>query len=93
MNRVPKLITKDYHGGQGYIHWNGYIDVDQLYTQPTVKITGSEDSYMYLIQVDMLEKIMRNYIQNPYVKDAEISDWNATDRFTGLIYFQDFRND
>ena len=48
---------------------------------------------MYLIQVDMLEKIMRNYIQNPYVKDAEISDWNATDRFTGLIYYQDFRND
>lgn len=92
MNRIPKLITKDYHDGQGYINWFGYIDVDQLYTQPTVKITGSEDSYMYLIQVDMLEKIMRNYIQNPYVKDAEISDWNATDRFTGLIYYQNFWN-
>lgn len=90
--REVKLMVKDFHTEKGYLKWNGYIDVDQLDTTPTVKITGS-DSYMYLIQVDMLEKTMRNYIQNPFVKAEDITEWDPTNHFTGLMYYQDFRHD
>lgn len=90
LNRVAKFIAKDFHQDQGYIYWDGYIDIDKLNSLPTVKITGSENSYMYLIQVEMLEKTMRNYIQNPYIKSTDIGDWNAIDHFTGLTYYQNF---
>lgn len=89
-NTKTVFIAKDFHEGKGTIEWRGCIDIDQIANAPTVKITGSEDSYMYLIQVEMLEKSMRNYIQNPYVKATDISDWDIPNHFTGLYYSKDF---
>lgn len=84
------FIVKDIHEGKGIIQWRGCIDIDQIANAPTVKITGSEDSYMYLVQVEMLEKAMRNYLQNPYAKATDISDLEIPKHFTGLYYFKDF---
>ena len=84
------FIVNDFHEYQGNIHWDGCIDIDQIASAPTVKITGSENSYMYLIQVEMLEKVMRNYIQNPYTKATDISDWVVPKHFTGVHYYKDF---
>ena len=84
------FIVKDVHEGKGIIQWRGCIDIDQIANAPTVKITGSENSYMYLIQVEMLEKAMRNYLQNPYTKATDVSDWDIPNHFTGLYYFKDF---
>lgn len=89
-NTKTVFIAKDFHEGKGTIEWRGCIDIDQIANAPTVKITGSEDSYMYLIQVEMLEKSMRNYIQNPYIKATDISDWDIPNHFTGLYYSKDF---
>lgn len=89
-NTKTVFIAKDFHEGKGTIEWRGCIDIDQIANAPTVKITGSEDSYMYLIQVEMLEKAMRNYIQNPYIKATDISDWDIPNHFTGLYYSKDF---
>lgn len=84
------FIAKDICEGKGIIQWRGCIDIDQIANAPTVKITGSEDSYMYLVQVEMLEKAMRNYLQNPYIKATDVSDWDIPNHFTGLYYFKDF---
>ena len=84
------FMVKDFHEYKGYIDWRGCIDIDQIANAPTVKITGSENSYMYLIQVEMLEKTMRNYLQNPYIKATDISDWDIPNHFTGLYYSKDF---
>ena len=89
-NTKTVFNAKDFHEGKGTIEWRGCIDIDQIANAPTVKITGSEDSYMYLIQVEMLEKAMRNYIQNPYIKATDISDWDIPNHFTGLYYSKDF---
>ena len=84
------FAVNDFHEYKGNIHWDGCIDIDQIESAPTVKITGSENSYMYLIQVEMLEKTMRNYIQNPYIKATDISDWVVPKHFTGVRYYKDF---
>ena len=84
------FAVNDFHEDKGNIHWDGCIDIDQIASAPTVKITGSENSYMYLIQVEMLEKTMRNYIQNPYIKATDISDWVVPKHFTGVRYYKDF---
>ena len=84
------FAVNDFHEYEGNIHWDGCIDIDQIASAPTVKITGSENSYMYLIQVEMLEKVMRNYIQNPYIKATDISDWVVPKHFTGVHYYKDF---
>lgn len=84
------FIVKDYHEDKGTNQWVGCIDIDQIASAPTVKITGSENSYMYLIQVEMLEKVMRNYLQNPHIKATDISDWVIPKHFTGVHYFTDF---
>ena len=90
-NTKPVFIVKDFHDGRGTIKWKGCIDIDQIANAPTVKITGSENSYMYLVQVEMLEKAMKNYIQNPYVKAVGIEDWvNMPSHFTGLSYLKEF---
>lgn len=88
--RELQLRMRDFHQYEGNIHWDGFIDIDTLDTQPTVKITGSENSYMYLAQVDMLEKIMRNYLANPYKKSDDIRDFDGTEHFTGIMYDRDF---
>ena len=84
------FAVNDFHEYQGNINWDGCIDIDQIASAPTVKITGSENSYMYLIQVEMLEKVMRNYLQNPYIKATDISDWVVPKHFTGVHYYKDF---
>ncbi|MFC2385774.1 MAG: hypothetical protein ACFNPW_02990 [Candidatus Nanosyncoccus sp.] len=90
-NTKPVFVIKDFYDGKGIIQWKGCIDIDQIANAPTVKITGSENSYMYLIQVEMLEKAMKNYIQNPYVKATGIEDWvNIPSHFTGLSYLKEF---
>ena len=86
------FIVKDFHEDKGTNQWVGCIDIDQIANVPTVKITGSENSYMYLIQVEMLEKIMRNYLQNPHVKATDISDWVIPKHFTGVHYYKDFQH-
>ena len=91
--RETQLMATDFHFYEGNIHWRGYIDIDTLDTQPTVKITGSENSYIYIAQVDMLEKTMRNYLMNPYKKSDDIRDFDGTEHFTGMMYDRDFGND
>lgn len=91
--RDLQILAKDFHFYEGTIHWEGFIDIDTLNTQPTVKITGSENSYMYLAQVDMLEKIMRNYLMNPYKKSDDVREHDGTEHFTGIMYWRDFGND
>lgn len=88
--RETQLIAKDFHFYEGTIHWDGFIDIDTLDTQPKVKITGSENSYMYLAQVDMLEKIMKNYLANPYKNSDDIREFDGTEHFTGIMYWRDF---
>ena len=91
LNDAKTVFTvNDFHEYKGNIQWDGCIDIDQIASVPTVKITGSENSYMYLIQVEMLEKVMRNYIQNPYIKATDISDWVVPKHFTGVHYYKDF---
>ena len=91
LNDAKSVFTvNDFHEYQGNINWDGCIDIDQIASAPTVKITGSENSYMYLIQVEMLEKVMRNYLQNPYIKATDISDWVVPKHFTGVHYYKDF---
>lgn len=91
LNDAKTVFTvNDFHEYKGNIQWDGCIDIDQIASAPTVKITGSENSYMYLIQVEMLEKVMRNYIQNPYIKATDISDWVVPKHFTGVHYYKDF---
>lgn len=91
LNDAKSVFTvNDFHESQGNINWDGCIDIDQIASAPTVKITGSENSYMYLIQVEMLEKVMRNYLQNPYIKATDISDWVVPKHFTGVHYYKDF---
>ena len=87
--RETQLIAKDFHFYEGTIHWDGFIDIDTLDTQPKVKITGSENSYMYLAQVDMLEKIMKNYLANPYKNSDDIREFDGTEHFTGIMYWRD----
>lgn len=91
MDRRVIFSAKDFHADKGYNYWKGFIDINQINNAPTVKITGADNSYMYLIQVDMLEKTMRNYLNNPHVRDKEIKEFDGTYNYTGLMYISDYQ--
>ena len=91
MDRRVIFSARDFYADKGTNFWKGFIDINQINNAPTVKITGADNSYMYLIQVDMLEKTMRNYLNNPHVRDKEIKEFDGTYNYTGLMYISDYQ--